>query len=125
MYFVIPKLQKTYKCTSYVKKNVIALMETSEVKQIIQKQPFLILLNELTDITVICNLCVCVLFRFVHQISSNVQIRLLELNYLNTTGGSDSNIFKQFEECLKTKSIEYSDFKYYRHGIRRGICSVW
>jgi len=69
--------------------------------------------------------CVCVLFRFVHQISSNVQIRLLELNYLNTTGGSDSNIFKQFEECLKTKSIEYSDFKYYRHGIRRGICSVW
>uniref|UniRef100_A0A2S2NTP9 Zinc finger protein n=1 Tax=Schizaphis graminum TaxID=13262 RepID=A0A2S2NTP9_SCHGA len=88
-------------------KNVIAPMETSEVIKIIKNQPFSILVDESTDITV--NKFMCVLVRFVHPISGNVQTRLLELVCLNATDCSANNIFKQFEECLKTKDISISN----------------
>lgn len=82
-------------------------METSEIIQIIQKQPFSILVDESTDVTV--NKCMCVLVRFVSPISGSVQMRLLELVCLNATDCSASNIFQQFEECLKTKGIPISN----------------
>lgn len=95
-----------HKCTSIVK-NIIAPVELEETVQIIQNNPFSVLVDDSTDIST--RKLLCILGRFVHPEDWKIHTILLELKAIDATDCSAQKLCEEFKEYLKSKDISLSN----------------
>lgn len=95
------KLKRT-KCTEIIK-NVIGESETKELVDILKVTPFSIMIDESTDISDQKHMCL--LARYVHPQSGNVETKLLELIKIDARDGRAEQIYKHFKTCLEKFEI--------------------
>lgn len=90
------------KCTSIINK-IIAPVETSDITDIILKNPFSVLVDESTDIS--SQKFLCLLVRFVHPNDGTIHTKLLELVSIDARDCSAKSIYSEFKEVLIKKHI--------------------
>ncbi|CAI6358544.1 unnamed protein product [Macrosiphum euphorbiae] len=90
------------KCTSIINK-IIAPIETSDITDIISKNPFSVLVDESTDIS--SQKFLCLILRLGHPNYGTIHTKLLELVSIDARDCSAKSIYGEFKEVLIKKHI--------------------
>ena len=90
------------KCTNIIK-NCLAKTETQELVANLQRCKFSILVDESTDLGL--NKVMCVLVKFIPEMSGVPQTQLLQLINLDAKDCSAASLYKSFCDCLRENNI--------------------